>query len=54
MRQVFGVTLAEPIIATVKAHSRKVGTPQRQFIGISADGLAGIRDHVADYLDAEQ
>lgn len=54
MRQVFGVKLAEPIIATVKAHSRKVDTPQRQFIGISADGLAGIRDHVADYLDAEQ
>jgi phage gpG-like protein len=51
MRSVFGVELAEPIIATVKAHSRKANTPQREFIGVSADGLEGIRGHVADYLE---
>ncbi|WIA55478.1 phage virion morphogenesis protein [Sphingobium sp. WTD-1] len=54
MREVFGVTLAEPITVTVKAHRRKASTPQRQFIGLSSDGMEGVRGHVADYLGAEQ
>lgn len=53
MREVFGVELAEPIVVTVKAHSRKANTPKREFIGVSANGLDGIRGHVADYLELE-
>lgn len=53
MRSVFGVALAEPITVTVKAHSRKAKTPQRQFIGISRDGEAEIRGQVADWLELE-
>ncbi|MGE4323986.1 MAG: phage virion morphogenesis protein [Sphingobium sp.] len=54
MREVFGVKLAEPIIATVKAHSRKANTPKREFIGLSAGGREEIAGVTADYLGVDQ
>ena len=50
MREVFGVKLAEPIVVTVKAHSRKANTPKREFLGMSPGVQQDILGEIADYL----
>jgi phage virion morphogenesis protein len=50
MRQVFGMRLASPIEVTVGAFDRKVNTPARPFLGMSADARADIMDAVESYV----
>lgn len=53
MSEVFGVKLAKPHPVTVKAHSRKGNTPQRQFLGLGRYDVEDILAMAADYLTAE-
>lgn len=51
LTSVFGVKLAKPKTVNVKAFSRKVNTPKREFLGLGPHDVGDIEDLAAAYLD---
>jgi phage gpG-like protein len=52
VEQAFGVNLAEALIQTVKAHSRKMVMPARPYLGFSASDRQAIHEILADHMRA--